>query len=180
MQICFIDEAGDLGVLASPPRPNDQPVLVIGGLFVDVANLTKLTDRFLQLKHRYFPGLRYPSAKVLDRILPEVKGADVRANATRGSARQRTHAVGFLDHILGLLRRCDVKLVARIWVKEAGGPFDATSVYTSSIQVICAYFEHYLSQTDDTGACIADRIRRSAVTKAGSSCPTPLATRLAH
>ena len=41
-------------------------------------------------------------------------------------------------------------------MKEAGGPFDATPVYTSSIQGICAYFEHYLSQTNDTGACIAD------------------------
>ena len=47
-------------------------------------------------------------------------------------------------------------MVARIWVKEAGGPFDATPVYTSSIQGICAYFEHYLSQTNDTGSCIAD------------------------
>ena len=25
--ICFVDEAGDLGVLANPPQPNDQPVL---------------------------------------------------------------------------------------------------------------------------------------------------------
>ena len=39
LQICFIDEAGGLGVLGNPPLPNDQPVLVIGGLFVDVATL---------------------------------------------------------------------------------------------------------------------------------------------
>ena len=35
LKICFNDEAGDLGKLGDPPRPNDQPVLVIGGLFVD-------------------------------------------------------------------------------------------------------------------------------------------------
>ena len=73
-----MDEAGDLGALGNPPRPNDQPVLAIGGLFVDAANLPSLTDNFLTLKHHYFPGLPYPSAKHLDRILPEVKGADIR------------------------------------------------------------------------------------------------------
>ena len=82
MHACFVDEAGDLGALGNPPLPNDQPVLAIGGLFVDVANLASLTDKFLDLKHRYFPGLPYPSTLHLDRILPEIKGADVRSNAT--------------------------------------------------------------------------------------------------
>lgn len=62
MKICFIDEAGDLGALANPPLPNDQPVLVISGLFVDAASLHGLTDDFLNLKQRYFPNLPYPSA----------------------------------------------------------------------------------------------------------------------
>ena len=156
LQVCFIDEAGDLGALGNPPQPNDQPVLVIGGLFVDVANLASLTDNFLTLKFQYFPGLPYPSAKHLDRILPEIKGADIRSNATRGTARQRTHAIGFLDRFLGLLRHHDVRMVARIWVKGIGARFDATPVYTSSIQGICGYFEHYLTQTDSAGLCIAD------------------------
>ena len=57
MQICFIDEPGDIGVLGNPPLPNDQPVPVIGGLFVDVAHLASLTDNFLNLKRQYFPRL---------------------------------------------------------------------------------------------------------------------------
>ena len=156
MHGCFIDEAGDLGALGSPPLPNDQPVLAIGGLLVDVTHLASLTDNFLNLKQQYFPGLPYPSAMPLDRILPEIKGADIRSNATRGTPRQRRHAIGFLDRILGLLQHHDAKLVARIWVKGIGLPFDATSVYTSSIQGICSYFEHYLTQTNGTGICIAD------------------------
>ena len=47
-------------------------------------------------------------------------------------------------------------MVARIWVKGIGSRFDATPVYTSSIHGICAYFEHYLTQTNGTGICIAD------------------------
>ena len=78
MHVCFIDEAGDLGALSNPPLPEEQPVLVIGGLFVDAANLAALTGHFLDLKHRFFPGLRYPSLRPLDRILAEIKGSDIR------------------------------------------------------------------------------------------------------
>lgn len=156
MKVCFIDEAGDLGAISNPPLPNDQPVLAIAGLFVEIADLHNLTDDFLNLKNRYFPGLPYPSPRHLDRILAEIKGADVRKNATRGTARQQRHAIGFLDRIFGLLQRYDVKLVARIWVKGIGSPFNATPVYTSSIQGICAYFDQYLSQCNNAGVCIAD------------------------
>ena len=47
-------------------------------------------------------------------------------------------------------------MVARIWVKGIGSRFDATPVYTSSIQGTCGYFEHYLTQIGTTGLCIAD------------------------
>lgn len=156
LHLCFIDEAGDLGTLGNPPLPNDQPVLVVGGLFVDAANLSSLTESFLNLKHWYFPGLPCPFAKFLDRILPEIKDADLRRNATCGTPRQRRHAIGFLDRVLGLLNYQNVKLVARIWVKGIGAPFDATPVYTSSIQGLCGYFEHYLTRINDSGVCIAD------------------------
>ena len=156
MKICFIDESGDLGSLTNPPKPNDQPVLVIGGLFVDAANLHNFTRAFLVLKAQFFPRLPYKSSKFLDKLLSEIKGADLRRNATRRTGRQRAHAIGFLDRIFGLLQRFDVKLVARIWVKAIGSPFPATSVYTSSIQRICSYFDHHLTCTNDNGICIAD------------------------
>ena len=55
-----------------------------------------------------------------------------------------------------MLRHNDVKMVARIWVKGIGLRFDATSVYTSSIQGICGYFEHYLTRSNASGLYIAD------------------------
>lgn len=58
MKVCFIDEAGDLGLLNDPPQPNDQPVLVIGGLIVDTATLHDVTHAFLDLKSKYFPRPR--------------------------------------------------------------------------------------------------------------------------
>ena len=103
MQICFIDEAGDLGELGDPPAPNDQPVLVIAGLFVGAATLGGLTADYLDLKQRFFHDLNYPSTRWLDRILPEIKGVGLRKHAIRGSARKRRRAIGFLDHIMSLL-----------------------------------------------------------------------------
>ena len=147
-----------MGALSDPAAPNDQPVLVVAGLFVDSANLTSLTHEFLDLKHRFFPNLNYPSTRRLDRVLPEIKGAELRKHATHGnaSARQRRHAVGFLDNTMGLIRRHGIRVVARISIKAPGSPFDSTAVYTSSIQALCKYFQHYLSERDSIGLCIAD------------------------
>ena len=136
--ILYVDESGDLGSLPVMPalNGNDQPVLAIGGLIIDAGRLEQLTQSFLDLKSTWFPGLNYPSHKHLDKIIPEIKGADLRRNATRGSRNQRRHAIGFLDRIVGLLEQYNVKLLARVWVKPLGHPFNGKHVYTSSIQAL--------------------------------------------
>lgn len=158
MHILYIDESGDLGALPVAPSPtgNDQPVLVIGGLIVDADRLEAITQDFLNLKSRWFPGLPYPSPNHLDKIIPEIKGSELRRHATRGARNVRRHAVGFLDHLLKLLEAHDVQLLARVWIKALGQPFNGRSVYTSSIQGLYTYFEHYLDGKNDFGFAIAD------------------------
>lgn len=142
---------------ATPARNgNDQPVFVLGGIIVDASRLESLTQDFLNLKGRWFPGLPYPSNRHLDKILPEVKGADLRRQATRGTRNPRRHAIGFLEHLLRMLQHYDVRLVVRIWIKEIGAPFSGRPVYTSSIQAIYSYFDNFLSAKADFGFCIAD------------------------
>lgn len=156
LRILYVDESGDLGALPAVPAPNDQPVLVLGALIIDVARLEAITQDFLNLKRHWFPGLNYPSNNHLDRILPEIKGADLRRAATRQGRNQRRHAIGFLDQLMAMLAHHDVKLLARIWVKGLAQPFDGRSVYTSSIQGLYTYFESYLTAQNDLGICIAD------------------------
>jgi hypothetical protein len=158
MHALYIDESGDLGAMPAVPSPqgNDQPILAIGGMIVDLAKLESLTQDFLTLKAAWFPGLTGNTPHHLDKILREIKGADIRKNATRGGRNARRHAIGFLEHLLRLLVQCQVKLLARIWVKPLGGSFDGKAVYTSSIQALYTYFDHYLSINDDLGICIAD------------------------
>lgn len=158
MQICYIDESGDLGAIPAHPLPtgNDQPVFVLGGVILDVSKLEAITNEFLSLKYRFFPGLNYPSTMHLDRIIPEIKGADLRRDVTRGTRNEARHALGFLDKFLTLLETYNINLIARIWVKVPGSPFDGRAVYTSSIQILHEYFDHYLNSIVDTGFCIAD------------------------
>ncbi len=158
MWICYVDEAGDTGALPAVPDPlgNDQPVFVISGLMVAVNQLDTLTNEFLKVKRQFFPKLPYPSANHLDTIIPEIKGRDLRRNAMTGNRDQIRHSIGFLDHVLRLLERCDSRLMSRIWVKPLGGAFDGKAVYTSSMQTVCSWMDQFLSGIDDTGFCIAD------------------------
>ena len=136
MQILYVDESGDLGTLPATPAPNcnDQPVLIIGALIVDASRLEAITQDFLHLKSRWFPGLAYPSQNHLDKIIPEIKGADLRRDLTRSGRNQKRHAIGFLDRLLTMLQKHGARVLARVWVKGLGQPFNGRSVYTSSIQ----------------------------------------------
>ena len=63
---CFVDEAGALGANGGPPLLSDQPVLVRSGSLKDVASLANLPVEFLEMRHRFFRGLLYRSAKPPD------------------------------------------------------------------------------------------------------------------
>lgn len=158
MHIMYIDESGDLGSMPAAPNQqgNDQPVLIIGALIVEAAKLDDLTQDFLALKSQFFPGLAYPSANHLDKIIPEIKGSELRRSAIRGSKRASRHAIGFLDKLVALLAKHDIKLLARIWIKELGQPFNGRSVYTSSIQSLYTTFDTFLDENDSFGFCVAD------------------------
>ena len=103
-----------------------------GAAVVDQAELRGLTLDFLRLKVRFFPSLGAGTGHFLDRVLGEVKGADLRKQVCAPSRRLRRQAVGFLDSFVALLEKRQVRLVGRVWVKGIGGPFNGRAVYTSS------------------------------------------------
>jgi hypothetical protein len=158
--VAYIDEAGDVGALSNPALANDQPTLTIAALLVEHSRLESLTRSYLALKRRFFPGLNYPSSMLLDTILPEVKGADLRRQVALGNRNQKRHALLFLDEVLGLLALHQIRILARVWIKAPGQPFDGRAVYTTSIQRIYEGFDHYLASAQDYGFCIADSRRK--------------------
>jgi len=48
MHFCYIDESGDSAAINNPADAT-QPMLTIGGLFVDAAKLANLTKDFIAL-----------------------------------------------------------------------------------------------------------------------------------
>ena len=155
MHFCYVDEAGCTGMLPSATSPI-QPVFSILGLVVPRSKLGHVTREFVRLKQTYFPGLMKNATFPLDRILVEVKGADLRADVRSGSSRRRRAAVGFIDHVLRLVEAADAKLFGRVWVKGIALPIASRSIYTASVQAICQYFQEYLGLVQTDGLVIAD------------------------
>ena len=167
MKFCYVDESGCTGTL--PTATSEvQPLLAILGLIVDEHSLHDFTLKFLHLKRKFYPGSRLGNGlnprDFLDWILPEVKGADVRRQASEASKRQRRFATRFLAEFLALVEESGCKLVGRVWVKGVGVPFNGTAVYTSSIQRLCTYFQSYLSHSTESGLVIADSRNKPANT----------------
>jgi hypothetical protein len=154
MKICFIDESGDTGAL---PAANSQiqPALVFVGVIVDYTKLHLATDRFIQLKERFYPHTRASNTQYLSAILEEIKGSELRKVACE-SNRQQRHVFGFLNGVLDICEDIQAKIIGRVWIKGIGQPFSGMAVYTSSIQALCSYFHDYLARENDLGIVIAD------------------------
>ena len=57
---------------------------------------------------------------------------------------------------MSLLEKHAIQIIGRVWVKGIGKPFVGRSVYTSSVQHVCTYFNHFLATTKGVGFLIAD------------------------
>jgi len=97
--------------------------------------------------------------------LVEIKGAELRRSIAEGTARERHHAVGFTDCVLGLLRKSGARLQARILVKGIGKPIDSHALYTASVQALCTGFQSALSRANDIGLVILDSRRKPQNTR---------------
>ena len=152
--ICYIDEAGCTTPLPSA-ETDIQPVLVIVGLVVDVAKVREITIRFLELKRRFFPRKFGAGNHLLDDVLLEIKGSDLRSSIRKHGAKADA-TLKFIDSTLELLRANNARLFASVWVKGIGKAIDSRAIYTTSIQAACRNFSSFLEASDDSGFMVAD------------------------
>jgi hypothetical protein len=155
ISICYIDEAGCTGVL--PTATSEiQPALVITALFIEQSEIRSLTKEFIDLKTRFFRGRFSTIHHDLDALMIEIKGADIRKNLRIGNRKQVRHNQKFLDAMLALLEKRNVKLVSRIWVKGISQRFDGRAVYTKTTQRIAKMFQDHLVSVGNQGLIVAD------------------------
>lgn len=153
MLVAYVDDAGDVQTLPSRDTVV-PPVLVFGGVVLDTDTLPQLTRDFLALKRRFFGG-RMSSPHLLDDILTEVKGAELRG-MTRGSHRKRRLSIRFMDELLTVLEGNGARIFGRVWVKQVGVPLDGAAINTFSIQAMCETFQSLLVDRDEEGSVIID------------------------
>lgn len=155
MHVCYLDEAGCTGALPDPSS-QIQPVFVICGVFVDETRVKSLTNGLIQLKQRFFPNLIPSRSLYHDWMRAEAKGSELRKKARSQSRNDRRHSYMAIGKAIELLESHGARFVARAYAKPIGGTFDGTSVYTSSVQNVCASFQSFLSESGSRGIVIAD------------------------
>ncbi|HTV62976.1 MAG TPA: DUF3800 domain-containing protein [Verrucomicrobiae bacterium] len=155
MHVFYVDEAGCTGTLPTGTSPI-QPVFVLGCIIVEQPRLRDFTLDWLHLKDRFFPGLQIPNSDFLDWIAVEIKGANLRRRVREGKRDPRRQALGFMDKFLDLLDTHHARLLARLYVKPIGAPFNGRSVYTSAVQSLASDFQQFLAANNSTGLMVLD------------------------
>jgi Protein of unknown function (DUF3800) len=153
VQIAYVDDAGDVQTVAVP-NTQVPPVLAFGAVVLRGETLSQLTRDFLALKRRFFGG-RMTSPHLLDDVLVEVKGAEVRS-LVRAGHRKRRLALQFFHELIHLLEANEAQIFGRVWVKQIGVPLDGRAVNTFSVQAMCQTFQHLLDERNDEGLMIVD------------------------
>jgi hypothetical protein len=85
----------------------------------------------------------------------EIKGASLR-KIIRKKGDRAQRQVKFVDAVFGLLQSHDSRVMASIWVKEPGKPFDGQAVYTTSVQRQIAKIHRFVEPDGSQLAVIAD------------------------
>lgn len=157
MHICYIDESGDSQPV-NTKNHDQQPMLIIAGLFVDAERISRLTDDFIRLKRQFYPKLFSNVTHALDVLLTEIKGSNIRSDIRKNSnnSAKVQHHLRFLDGVLKICNDHGIKLISRVWVKSYATPVDDRSVYTITAQNIAKRFQHYLLDNESRGMIIAD------------------------
>lgn len=154
MVIAYLDESGDLGVLPTASSPV-QPLFCLLGLAIPEEALQDFTLRFLELKSQFFPG-KCSGRSRLERLLVEVKGADLRKPFRDNDKGKQAHHAKFIDRLLDLVQGHQGRIFGRVWIKPINGIFAPKPIYTASVQEICTTFHDLLVARKKRGFVIAD------------------------
>ena len=165
MYICYVDESG--GFEAPNQALGATPLMTFVGLIIHTETLAPLTTEFLDLKGRFYPGLR--TVRHLDLVLSEVKGSALRKGVRSQNREKRRHSIGVLESTVRLIERYDLQLLGRVWIKDPNEALDPRASYTFAIQDIARHFNHFLESESDSGLVLCDGRAHSQDTQVSHS-----------
>lgn len=151
----YVDEAGCPGALPSAYSPV-QPVFTLVGLIVPVPKIKRLTVDLLKLKEKYQSASTRRSTHSLQILLEELKGSALRKHIAKGNRNLRRRGLRIFDDVFELLKKHNVRVLGRVYIKAPGEDFDGKSVYTSAIQMLFTDFQNFLSEKKARGIVALD------------------------
>lgn len=155
MFVFYVDEAGCTGALQSRVS-SIQPVFTLSGIILRQNCIPKLTIDFLRLKKKFFPKELPATVEFLSWAMFEVKGAELRKQIRHGNRDESRHTMKFMDELLKLFERYEIRTLGRLYVKGVGAPFDGIAVYASSVQSLANGFQRFLTANGSEGLMILD------------------------
>lgn len=148
MQLCYLDESGDV-------FGRQTPVFVVGGIVVDASAVEPITREFIAIKIDASPTkkLRHEHDH-LKQNLEEIKGSSLRKIYRRDPNPQSDRA-SVLERTLAILELYEAEIVGHI--RRAGSTKKlGEESYHRAVGHICKRFNHRLEEADDDGVVIAD------------------------
>ncbi|WP_230460122.1 DUF3800 domain-containing protein, partial [Sansalvadorimonas verongulae] len=133
-----------------------MPVFVIAGLILKADKVSEFTNKFVEIKREFYPGLSDKIGRPIDLIREEIKGAELRNPKSLKSTRKWKHTRDFLSRLINLVHTYEGRIVGKILVKKPDQETNAMSIYTSAVQQICTEFDHFLESKSSTGIVVAD------------------------
>jgi len=154
MLVCYVDEAGNIGVY-QPSELTSTPVFVVAGVSVDVNAMDELLMDYIHLKTRFEPSLR--RRQFSDVIKYEVKGVSLRRDLRNLTSRDtRRRAMGYLGAVVSLLEQYRCRIMGRVLVKQLDVTYEALSTYPSAIAELAETFDNQAAVRQDRGWMILD------------------------
>ncbi|MDR1237980.1 MAG: DUF3800 domain-containing protein [Propionibacteriaceae bacterium] len=154
MILCYCDEAGNISPY-TPGDPGNTPVFVVAGLTVVADSADSLLMDYVKLKTRFEPSLR--NRQLSDVIQHEIKGASIRRDIrTPGPRNTRRRAIGYLDHVVGLLERYHCRILGRVLVKKPAGVYSPSATYPSAVAELAETLDKQAEAAQTTALMILD------------------------
>ncbi|TFB10488.1 DUF3800 domain-containing protein [Candidatus Marinimicrobia bacterium MT.SAG.4] len=140
--VFYVDESGDPNRHSVPIKIGTTPIFTLSALGLPLSDWRDYTSEYLQLKRRFFKSeinrTRVHAAKW------EIKGSDL----SKPSNKDDRRGAKFLEKVIELIERYKGKLFAVSVIKSVGHPTLATSIYTSSLQILVERLSIYVGESN--------------------------------
>ena len=139
--VFYVDEGGSSLPHCEPLKDGQTPLITLGAVALPLDSWREMDRGLLRLKRHYFPDL-LAASKSRDEYF-EIKGNDLAS--PRNATSERRHA--YLEAVLAFIATLNGKCFGVSIIKSCLRPTNATSIYTTALQILAERFHSHIEDT---------------------------------